>query len=377
MVNNIITWQSGYGSSVATFETRNFGTISIAIGAFEHNPGLGSIHFDPSDSNNSNGYHEYHSTFETGISTNEASMGTVVRYLQEYPTPFTQGFAGPGFVFAAQPDGYASIVNATEAGWHVLNPGVVQRRIIVENGEYVIETVGIGVGLLGQMNTWPILTEPVWDFTGLKLSIGEEVASDSLEFAYWLKMQVPGFSRAHCFPAHTLIQISLTTTTPIAALLPGDIVLAFDPAADLGRGALVPRRITRLYRNTTTEWIKLNWLENGQPKELITTPGHHFLNDLGQFPTIAAMLRDGQTTVVLADGSLTEVTATRISYAADTAHLFDRALSFAATGNAAAQAVELDCWQTYNFEVEDLHTYVVGGVSKTGNYWRDGRGLVV
>ena len=165
-----------------------------------------------------------------------------------------------------------------------------------------------------------------------------------------------------CLPAHTPIQTSLNTSNPISTLLPGDIVLAFDPAADLGRGALVPRRITRLYRNTTTEWIKLNWLENGQPKELITTPGHHFLNDLGQFPTIAAMLRDGQTTVVLADGSLTQVTATRISYAADTAHLFDRALSFAATGNAAAQAVELDCWQTYNFEVEDLHTYVAGGV---------------
>lgn len=135
------------------------------------------------------------------------------------------------------------------------------------------------------------------------------------------------------------IQTSLTTTTPISTLHPGDTILAFSPTADNGRGALAPRRITRLYRNTTTEWIKLTWLGDGEPKELITTPGHHFLNDLGQFPTLADMLRDGQTTVVLADGSLTEVTATRICYAADTAHLFDRALSFAATGNAAAQAV--------------------------------------
>ena len=167
---------------------------------------------------------------------------------------------------------------------------------------------------------------------------------------------------AECFVSGTQVRIDALRDKNIENMIPGDIVLAFDPAADFGRGALVPRRITRHYRNTTTEWIKLNWLEDGEPKELITTPGHHFLNDIGQFPTIAAMLRDGQTTVVLADGSLTEVTATRISYAADTAHLFDRALSFAATGNAAAQAVEMDCWQTYNFEVEDLHTYVAGGV---------------
>jgi hypothetical protein len=58
----------------------------------------------------------------------------------------------------------------------------------------------------------------------------------------------------------------------------------------------------------------------------------------------------------------TEVTASRISDAADPAHLSNRALRFAATGNAAGQAVELDFWQTRDFVVEDLHTYVAGGV---------------
>ena len=56
-----------------------------------------------------------------------------------------------------------------------------------------------------------------------------------------------------CFPAHTRIQTSRTTSTAISALRVGDVVLAFDARADKGRGALVPRRVARLYRNTTTE----------------------------------------------------------------------------------------------------------------------------
>ena len=48
-----------------------------------------------------------------------------------------------------------------------------------------------------------------------------------------------------CFPAATPIQISLTETRPIADIRVGDTVLAFDPKAELGRGALVPRKVTR------------------------------------------------------------------------------------------------------------------------------------
>lgn len=47
--------------------------------------------------------------------------------------------------------------------------------------------------------------------------------------------------RPRCFPATTPIQTSLTSTTPISSLRIGDTVLAFDPTADLGRGALIPR----------------------------------------------------------------------------------------------------------------------------------------
>jgi hypothetical protein len=75
-------------------------------------------------------------------------------------------------VFQAQPNGVDYIVNATEPNFqHLLNPGVVQRRIVIVDGEYTIETVGIGVGNLGQLNTWPIFTDPVWGFAGAKLVI--------------------------------------------------------------------------------------------------------------------------------------------------------------------------------------------------------------
>jgi hypothetical protein len=108
-----------------------------------------------------------------------------------------------------------------------------------------------------------------------------------------------------CFPAFTPITISPTETRPISDIRIGDTVLAFDPAADLGRGALVPRKVVRLYRNTTEEWVKLTWTEGGEAKELITTPGHHFLDRFGNFPTIEEMLENGKATVVLASGALT------------------------------------------------------------------------
>jgi hypothetical protein len=132
-----------------------------------------------------------------------------------------------------------------------------------------------------------------------------------------------GWDETRCFPAHTRIQTSRTTSTAISALRVGDVVLAFDARADRGRGALVPRRVTRLYRNTTTDWLRLRWHDGA--REVITTPGHHFLDELGGFPTIEEMTRTGSATVVLASGALTQVTAERIVYSAETAHLFERA----------------------------------------------------
>ena len=64
-------------------------------------------------------------------------------------------------------------------------------------------------------------------------------------------------------PAATPIAISACEAKPIRDIRVGDTVLAFDPAAGLGRGALVPRKVVRLYRNTTTEWVRPGRAESG------------------------------------------------------------------------------------------------------------------
>ena len=181
-----------------------------------------------------------------------------------------------------------------------------------------------------------------------------------LGFTDWPKDR---FARpSQCFLGYTKIQTSPTAFAEISLIQVGDIVLAYDASADKGRGALVPRRVTRLYRDNTTEWIRLCWFD-GEAKELIATPGHRFLDQFGQFPTIGEMARNGSAKVVLASGTLTEVGAERIAFSADTAHLFERGVAEGlSVGNAALKPVEVDGWQTYNIEVEDLHTYIAGGV---------------
>lgn len=87
----------------------------------------------------------------------------------------------------------------------------------------------------------------------------------------------------------------------------------------------MPRKMVRLYRNTTDEWVKLIWAEGGDTKEVITTPGHHFLDRFGNFPTIEEMLEYGRAMVVLVSGAPAEATAERITYSAQTAHLFEQA----------------------------------------------------
>ncbi|ARO34317.1 serralysin-like metalloprotease domain-containing protein (plasmid) [Rhizobium sp. NXC14] len=166
-----------------------------------------------------------------------------------------------------------------------------------------------------------------------------------------------------CFPAHTRIQVGENSFKLISDIKVGDFVLAFDPSLESGRGRLVSRRVTRLFRNVTKEWIRLKWVDDGQPREVVATPGHHFLDELGNFPSLADMIDAGVATIVLASGKTAQVSAERIVYCAETAHLFERAVAGAMSAGATAlQLTELDAWQTYNFEVEDLHTYVAGGV---------------
>ncbi|MCA3284156.1 MAG: hypothetical protein ING16_14930, partial [Roseomonas sp.] len=97
-----------------------------------------------------------------------------------------------------------------------------------------------------------------------------------------------------CFLAGTPILLADGRTKPIEDVMIGDLVMAFDATADQGRGALVPRPVTRLYRNVTQSIIDLRGLR--------ITPGHICLTDDGRFESIAEiLLRDGM--LLHADGS--------------------------------------------------------------------------
>lgn len=263
-----------------------------------------------------------------------------------------------------------TIVNVTEAN-HQLYPGMVTRTLEEIDGNYVLVTYGVGNGILPGPNDW--LSDLVWG------SNANRIARETIfEEANGLRLADPRTVQ-ECFPSDTLISLQNHGVKTITEIEVGDIVLAFDSTANFGRGALVPRKVTALYHNTTDEWIKLTWTEGGEAKELVTTPGHHFLDRFGNFPTIEEMLKDGMTSVVLASGDLVEVHAERIIYSEETAYRFEQAYQQAAAiGNTALKPKPVNAWQTYNFEVEDLHTYVAGGVrvhNESGFLGRVGNGI--
>ena len=82
-----------------------------------------------------------------------------------------------------------------------------------------------------------------------------------------------------CFPSSTPILLSSGVTREISDIRVGDVVLSFDGSREMGRGALVPKRVVRLYRNETTEWVRLSWDEDGARRELVVTPGRRFLTE--------------------------------------------------------------------------------------------------
>ncbi|MDF2809836.1 MAG: hypothetical protein K0S56_867, partial [Microvirga sp.] len=158
-------------------------------------------------------------------------------------------------------------------------------------------------------------------------------------------------AQVHCFPAGTLISIAGGATREIESLAPGDLVVAFDQ-----KGVLLPGAIARLFRNVTSEWLILSC-------GLTVTPGHRFLNECGEFERIDQLTARGGK-VVLEDGSLQSVTAERIVYSDATRHLYEEAEEavYQSAGGAALQPEIRRGWRTYNFEVEEYHTYIAGGV---------------
>ncbi|MBU3890840.1 DUF4214 domain-containing protein [Methylosinus sp. KRF6] len=93
------------------------------------------------------------------------------------------------------------------------------------------------------------------------------------------------------------------------------------------------------------------------------TPGHLFYTPDGGFRRIDEIMA-GDGKIVLADGTVIEVTAERVVYSEETAHLYEQAerIVYATEGGLALAPRIEHGWRTYNFEVEELHTYIAGGV---------------
>ena len=175
------------------------------------------------------------------------------------------------------------------------------------------------------------------------------VNTPTLEDAMRSQRQVPD---PNCFPKGTPIQTPFGEVA-IENVKVGDKVLAFDPVAENGLSRLVAKEVTRLFSNTTTEFLKLTWAEDGETKEVVTTPGHHFLCEGGGFAEIGDMTKNGQARIVLMSGEAVTCQVERIIYSAETAELFDRAKSCGVVGSGALALQMTEEWETFNFEVAD------------------------
>ncbi|HEY8577188.1 MAG TPA: calcium-binding protein [Devosia sp.] len=166
------------------------------------------------------------------------------------------------------------------------------------------------------------------------------------------KTSIQIFETPQCFVGATLICGSDGSAKTISEIAVGDVVASFCGLHYNLEGKVV----LEIFQNVTDTWIVLS---NG----LTVTPGHHFLDAFGKFRTIEHILRtDSQ--IVLADGTTTRVTGEYIHYTEATANLYEQAEGYvsAIVGNLALAQVYKKGWKTYNFEVEDYHTYIAGGV---------------
>jgi hypothetical protein len=158
-----------------------------------------------------------------------------------------------------------------------------------------------------------------------------------------------------CFVAGTLIDTPDGAPKAVEAIAPGDMVMAFDLAAEGGRGRLAPARVRRVFSNLTTELLVLS-------SRLVVTPGHLFLNERGSCQRIDEIIARGGK-IARADGKLESVDARKVVYSESTRRLYKKAEDGRARiVRALALRPEIERgWRTYNFEVERLHTYVAGG----------------
>lgn len=154
-----------------------------------------------------------------------------------------------------------------------------------------------------------------------------------------------------CFVSGTLISMADGSLRPIEEIAVGDTVVAFD-----GQGHLYPRNVVRIFNNVTDELIQLR-------SGTLVTPGHHFLTTGGRFSSIAEILKSGGVVFDEFNNSL-RVEGQLIRYSKETAGLSENVVveRWETSGALALSPVSTLGWKTFNFEVEELHTYIAGGL---------------
>ncbi|WP_299380745.1 hypothetical protein [uncultured Kiloniella sp.] len=148
----------------ATFFTDEFGPVTIDQDNFfdTARDDIIDIKKDHED------YHEYGFLYDLGISTKDVDHKVVSAALATFATPLGPkygNFAGPGFVkhSSANPD----VVTNYTTNLHLLDPGLVQRTIVVKDGNYHIRTVGIGTGYFKDQNV--DYAKDVWGFADKRI----------------------------------------------------------------------------------------------------------------------------------------------------------------------------------------------------------------
>ncbi len=101
------------------------------------------------------------------------------------------------------------------------------------------------------------------------------------------------FGIERCFAPGTLIKLWDGAQKPVELLTPADEVVTYNNI-----GTPVPGRVTKLFRNTTSEFIRLSFDDR---EDLVATPGHRFLTETGDYMEIGHMLRLGGGTARVMD----------------------------------------------------------------------------
>ena len=288
--------------------------------------------------------------------------------------------------------GAYSILNGTSFG------GALARQHAENQAEIALENLSEYAQDAGLSNTQQLRLR--LDVTDFLRDRGRKITPENIDIAI---ESIAGFeARAvqnlysrqepECFVAGTVIELASppansgqsdaqecdfksgsqpVTEKNVDEIVIGDWVQSFD-----FEGNIVPGKVVQVFRNTTTELLRLSWTDRGKPKELVTTPEHRFLDMEGGFPCIKDMVANECATIVSKSGELLTVHVERIVYNARTKHLFDQAYEKGvAIGSLAGKPEPIEAWQTYNFEVETYHTYIAGGVrvhNVSGDFFPDG-----